>query len=105
MRRTAAPLWHSRRGPSRTDCMSDRFSSERQRMSGGFTPAAISLRDVMDGAPDVVFALDSAGRWMWVSPAIEALISYRAADLIGHSCVSLIAGDRTKVLRQFIRLR
>ena len=85
--------------------MSERSSSERQRMSGGFTPAAISLRDVMDGAPDVVLALDSDGRWMWVSPAIETLIGYRQADLIGHSCVNLIAGDRTRVLRQFIRLR
>src|SRR5882672_8024326 len=86
--------------------MSERFSSDRQRMPGGFTPAAISLRDVMDGAPDVVFACDSEGRWMWISPAIEALTGYRPADLIGQQSLSLIqAPDRRRALRQFLRMR
>src|SRR5437867_3484038 len=61
------------------------------RMSGSIPPAPMGLRDVLAGAPDVIFCCDQEGRWVWISPSIEALVGYRPADLIGHLCTGLIA--------------
>jgi PAS domain S-box-containing protein len=84
--------------------MSDRANNERQRMS--FSPAPIGLRDVLDGAPDVVFCCDAAGRWVWISPAIEGLVGYRAADLIGGQCTGLIApNERRRSIKRFLKYR
>ncbi len=75
-------------------------------LKGSLSPAPIGLRDVLAAAPDVVFCCDHLGRWVWISPAIEALVGYKPDDLIGHVCTGLIAPvERTAAARHLLRLR
>ena len=67
-----------------------RRKTERNAMSGSLTPAPIGLRDVLSGAPDVVFCCDHDGRWVWVSPSIEHLVGHKPADLIGSSSLHYV---------------
>ena len=83
-----------------------RRKSEHNAISGSMTPAPIGLRDVLSGAPDVVFCCDNEGRWVWVSPSMEQLVGHRPSDLIGQPAVALIApAERTSSLRAMLRLR
>ena len=83
-----------------------RRKTEHNATSGSLTPAPIGLRDVLAGAPDVVFCCDNDGRWVWVSPSIEQLVGYKPADLIGHSALTLIAPvERMSSTRTLLKLR
>ncbi len=83
-----------------------RRKTDHNAMSGSFTPAPIGLRDVLSGAPDVVFCCDNDGRWVWVSPSIEQLVGHKPSELIGQSAVALIASfERISSMRTLLRLR
>ena len=83
-----------------------RRKTDHNAMSGSLTPAPIGLRDVLSGAPDVVFCCDNDGRWVWVSPSIEQLIGQKPSELIGQSAVALIAPvERMSSTRTLLRLR
>jgi PAS domain S-box-containing protein len=65
---------------------------------------SITLRELMDASPEAIFSCDSEGRWEWASPAIEALIGCKSADLLGQPCVRFIAAsERFRFLRTFAR--
>ena len=83
-----------------------RRKTEHHSMSSSITPAPIGLRDVLSGAPDVVFCCDGEGRWVWVSPSMEQLAGHKPADLIGHAALALIApAERMSSIRALLRLR
>src|SRR5438093_11673662 len=83
-----------------------RRKTETTAHGGSLTPTPIGLRDVLTAAPDVVFCCDYEGRWVWVSPSIEQLIGHKPADLIGHSCLAMIApAERVASARALLRLR
>ena len=76
------------------------------RKAGTLSPTPIGLRDVLAGAPEVIFCCDHVGRWVWISPAIETLVGYKPDDLIGHVCTGLIAPvERMSAARHLLRLR
>ena len=90
---------HARRHGARID-------SADTRHAGSLSPAPIGLRDVLAGAPDVVFCADQLGRWVWISPSIESLVGYKPSDLIGHMCTSLIAPvERVSATKHLLRMR
>ena len=76
---------------------------------GGNLPAfapAIGLREVLESAPDLVFACDAWGRFAWISGTFESLTGYRKSDIVGASFASLISPEqRMSVARAFLHMR
>ncbi len=52
-----------------------------------------SAERILDRSVDMIAVLDHTGRYLYVSPAVERLLGYRAAELIGRHCAELIHPD------------
>jgi PAS domain S-box-containing protein len=90
---------HARRHGARID-------SADTRLAGSLSPAPIGLRDVLAGAPDVVFCADQLGRWVWISPSLESLVGYKPSDLIGHMCIVVDRPvERVSAIKHLLRMR
>src|SRR5439155_27170071 len=71
------------------------------RPARGETPilASIGLRDVLDAAPDLIFACDAAGRFLWLNLAAETLCGRSRVQLVGRKFIAVLPGyDRRRVL-------
>jgi PAS domain S-box-containing protein len=63
---------------------------------------AVGLREVLDSAPDLIFACDVAGTLLWVNAAVEELTGRARTDLIGQRFTSIVPSDEhQRILRLF----
>jgi PAS domain S-box-containing protein len=53
-------------------------------------------RDLVENISDVIYTADSEGKITYVSPAIESLLGYKPADILGQSFVQFIATSDLK---------
>jgi PAS domain S-box-containing protein len=84
--------------------MSERSMPTRPAGLSGFAP--IGLREMLDAAPEVLFACDADGRFQWLNPVITTLTGVRAADLIGqHYTVLLAPEERAHAVRHYLKQR
>jgi two-component system, sensor histidine kinase and response regulator len=66
----------------------------------------ISLREMLDAAPDTIFCCDGEGHVSWLSHSFETLTGRNAADQIGRPVQGLIVpGAYTAIARNFLRQR
>ena len=83
------------------------------RRAGADVPAAgtapivsLGLRELLDAAPDVVFACDHEGVLLWLNRTFESLTGQPAADFIGRPALDLVPpAARPRALRVFLRQR
>jgi PAS domain S-box-containing protein len=75
--------------------------------AGGTVPiVSLKLRELLDAAPDVVFACDHEGVLLWLNRTFESLTGRPAADFIGRPALDLVPpAARPRVLRVFLRQR
>ena len=65
----------------------------------------IGLRELLDGAPDLVFACDATGRFEWLNSSIERLLGFKTSDLLNHPFATLLApATRVSSIRAFRRM-
>jgi PAS domain S-box-containing protein len=85
--------------------MSEHPMSQRPAAGlSGFAP--IGLREMMDAAPEMLFACDADGRFQWVNPALATLVGVRVSDLLGqHASALVLPTERAHVVRQFLKQR
>ena len=82
--------------------MSDRRVKHRPH-APAFAPS-IGLREVLEGAPDLVFCCDAWGRITWAASAFEALIGHKVSALVGQSGLALLSPEsRAHVLHAVMR--
>jgi diguanylate cyclase (GGDEF)-like protein/PAS domain S-box-containing protein len=65
-------------------------SLERSRAEGMAQASNGRYRNLIENINDVIFSLDTQGRFTYVSPVIEELVSYRDVELIGQSFSSIL---------------
>ncbi len=83
--------------------MTDKRAGSPAGNKGVSTSTLIGLRELLDAAPDIVFACDPLGRFQWLNPALESITGRRPAELLGQPFTVLIAPrDRTRALRTFL---
>lgn len=64
-----------------------------------------SFRALTELSPEFIALLDTAGVFLYVSPAVERVLGYQAQELIGHSFVDFVhADDREEAERHLARL-
>jgi PAS domain S-box-containing protein len=65
----------------------------------------MGLRELLDAAPDLIFACDSAGRFEWMNPAAERLLGFKSADLLNRPFSQLLdPSGRVSAIRAFRRM-
>ena len=86
--------------------MVDRRAGANIPAEGTASIVSLKLRELLDAAPDVVFACDHEGVLLWLNRTFESLTGWPAADFIGRSALELVpAAARPRVLRVFLRQR
>ncbi len=84
--------------------MSEHSMAPRPAGLTGFAP--IGLREMLDAAPEILFACDADGRFQWLNPALAILVGVRASDLLGrHVTEVLAASDRAHTVRHYLKQR
>src|SRR5439155_6913566 len=100
------PQRHQGLVPSESLMSENANASSSPQSTGHFFSTPISLRDLLQTVPDVVFGCDADGRWMWLNPAIETLVGYKPADLLGHPCTGLVAAsERRAFMKTFFDMK
>jgi PAS domain S-box-containing protein len=61
------------------------------------------FRLVNETATDIVARFDTQGRFLYVSPAVKALLGRDPADMLGKDCSDFIPEDDLKVIRATLR--
>jgi len=83
--------------------------SEKRRQGSLAGPSmgastSISVREVLEAAPDMIFCADSEGRLIWLNAAVEPLLGRNPSDLLGRLFLHLIPDrERAHVARFFAR--
>ncbi len=57
-------------------------------------------RLLAENASDVVFRIDQSGTLEWISSSVEALLGWKASELVGRSILGLIDPNDIEILRQ-----
>ncbi|MDD1681823.1 MAG: PAS domain S-box protein [Methanoregula sp.] len=57
-------------------------------------------RGIVETTPDLIWEIDTGGRFTFMSPRISDLLGYSAEDLIGKSFISLLPPDQVPVAAQ-----
>ena len=67
--------------------------------------APMGLRELLDAAPDLIFACDAAGRFEWMNPAVERLLGFKSGELLNKTFVMLLEpASRVSSIRAFRRM-
>lgn len=75
----------------------DRDISERMRMEQELKKSEEKYRELLENINEVAYSVDEQGNIAYVSPAIEALLGYKSAEMIGKSCWNYFySEDQTK---------
>ncbi|MCP4583609.1 MAG: PAS domain S-box protein [candidate division Zixibacteria bacterium] len=75
---------------------------ENAKLQQKLKDSQAALNIVMENVPDVVYSLNNKGDFVSLSPAVEAILGYKPAELIGQSVFNVIfEGDRGEVSRSF----
>ena len=61
------------------------------------------FRLLNETATDIVARFDNRGRFLYVSPAVKALLGRDPADMLGNDCSAFIPEDDLKVIRATLR--
>jgi PAS domain S-box-containing protein len=64
---------------------------ERIKVEETLQTSEEKYHDLVENIDDVIYATDSEGKISYVSPAIESLLGYKSADILGQSFVQFIA--------------
>ena len=65
----------------------------------------MSLRELLDAAPDLIFACDAAGRFEWLNPAVERLLGWKTGELLNRPFGPLLdPACRVSSIRAFRRM-
>jgi len=76
--------------------------AERQRVEESLRRSEARFRYLVENVSEVIFVLDRAGCLTYVSPAVEALLGYRPAEIVGQPCLDLVEPeDRARILASF----
>ena len=77
---------------------------ERTGGGAGAPQVSIGLRELLDAAPDVIFAVDDKGRFVWLNAAAETLSGAKGSDLLGRSFSKLVPSpNRGHIARRFLK--
>lgn len=83
------------------------FEKPWQGGQPGSSPApnvTIGARELIEAAPDILFACDEHGRFQWLNAAVESHLGKRPADLLGRSFLDLVPeGGRKEAARFYVR--
>jgi PAS domain S-box-containing protein len=63
---------------------------ERQKAEAALRWSEEKYRDLVENVNEVIYAVDVEGRLTYVSPAVEALLGYRPAEVIGRSFTDFV---------------
>lgn len=84
--------------------MSEHSMTARPTGLSGFAP--IGLREMLDAAPEILFACDADGRLQWLNPALATRFGVRVSDLHGqHAITMLVPAERAHAVRHFLKQR
>jgi PAS domain S-box-containing protein len=64
--------------------------SERLRLERELSQSEERFRFLVQNSPDIVFSTDEEGRFTFLSDAVERLLGYRSADVIGQHFSTLV---------------
>jgi PAS domain S-box-containing protein len=78
---------------------------ERRRADRERRETEDRFREIAELSPDTIFRIDPKGEFEWVSPAIETLLGYPPADLVGESFETVVGpGSLTDAVAAFQRV-
>jgi PAS domain S-box-containing protein len=61
------------------------------------------FRDIVETSPDIIWEVDLAGNFTYLSPRIQELLGYMAEDLIGKAFFSLLAPEQVPVVAEVFK--
>ncbi len=81
-----------------------RKALEHTRLQRELASAESNIQRIMENVPDLIYSLDTEGRFLNVSPASETLLGYTPRELVGASVFQFIhPEDRDRIRQGFER--
>lgn len=74
------------------------FALERRRTEQELAESAAKYRNLVENTNDVIFTLDEAGRFTYVSPSVKAATGYTPEEMIGDSFAHYAHGDDLPII-------
>jgi PAS domain S-box-containing protein len=88
--------------PSATIAEFNILSENLQRMARRLQDSEILYRSLVDNSVDVIFALDAAGVFRFVSPAWEKHFGYPVSDVLNQGFLQLVHSDDIRPCEEFL---
>ncbi|MDB5806741.1 MAG: hypothetical protein JWN73_4063 [Betaproteobacteria bacterium] len=76
---------------------------EHRRLSQEIARSEELHRFLVANSPDIIFILDSTGRFAFISESVQPLLGHGAAQLLGAEFLALVAGEDLEAARVAIR--
>jgi PAS domain S-box-containing protein len=78
--------------------------TERKQVEEKLLESEEKYRDLVEGLPDVVFAVDQNGALTYLSPAVETMTGYNGSELMGRTFADFLhPEDLARALDTFVR--
>jgi PAS domain S-box-containing protein len=74
--------------------------AERKRAEDALGESEAQYRDLVENMNDVIYALDESGKMTYISPAVESLIGYSPAEVMGREYAEFIYPEDLGQVRQ-----
>jgi diguanylate cyclase (GGDEF)-like protein/PAS domain S-box-containing protein len=78
--------------------ITDRVNAER-----ALRDSEERFRSIAEATQEWIWEIDADGRFTFCSPAVEAILGYAPAELIGKSCLDIVSQDTRQTLADLLR--